>query len=545
MDFQAEHRGDAEAQDTPADHGPEPAARGQRVRVTPDSWAVDGSGSFDEWAAHLRGDEDGVPSWAPEPDDDTEGATVAPTFEPLEGEHLEHLASRRRGPLRWAAGLVLSIQAQRLETVRPDTAVESDSGGLPGQTATGSLTRRRRRTPAELRRSALRGAGRRDLRPLETVTDLTGELLALVRDGLGAPISRCAPLAAAAGAGPALGLPARRRSADVTAARSADRRRPATGPRRPGTATPARTEPEMVAGPGGAGTATRAAAAPSPAGQAPVSPAEAVGPGAAGPDSGPAVRPGAGDAVRPDAGEAGAEAATILATAAAAGAATGPVSGPVTAPGRPAGLTRSGRPPRRADRSRVRRPTRRIIDPDGGAEAPIGPTDGRPAPARPGGPAAATVQAAATDPAVATVPAVPAGPACTEGPSAAERPAAAEAPAGGQRPSAERPATDRSSEAAAPAHLPVPLTADPAGVEVAAAEPPASPRPVAPISGWVGTEDDDHAWEAWLADPVATDQDSQLTALGADLARPLPAAVRLAQRFGRRRRDEDPPPIDG
>jgi hypothetical protein len=538
MNFQAEHRGDAEAQDTPADHGPEPAARGQRDRVTPDSWAVDGSGSFDEWAAHLRGDEDGVPSWAPEPDDDTEGATVAPTFEPLEGEHLEHLASRRRGPLRWAAGLVLSIQAQRLETVRPDTAVESEGGGLPGQTTTGSLTRRRRRTPAELRRSALRGAGRRDLRPLETVTDLTVELLALVRDGLGAPISRCAPLAAAAGAGSALGTPARRRSADVTAARSAARRRPATGPRRPGTATPARPEPEMVAGLGGAATATQAAAPP-PGGQAPVSPAEAVGPGAAGPDAGPAVRPGAGDAVRPYAGEAGAEGATTLATAAAAGTATGPVSGPVNTPPRPAGLTRSGRPPRRADRSRVRRPTRRIIDPDGGTEAPIGPTGGRPAPARPGVPAAAAV------PAVATVPAVPAGPACTGGPSAAERPAAAEAPAGGQSPSAEGPAADRSSEAAAPPHLPVPVAADPAGVEVAAAEPTASPRPVAPISGWVGTEDDDHAWEAWLADPVATDQDSQLTALGADLARPLPAAVRLAQRFGRRRRDEDPLPIDG
>lgn len=118
-------------------------------------------------------------------------------FEPLEGERLEHLASRRRGPLRWAAGLVLAVQAGRQPSEdRGDEAFspEENDDWAPGAWA--GEFRRRPRTPAQLRRSVLRRGGRPGLRPVEGTTDLTSELQALVCDELAAASpTPCAPAA--------------------------------------------------------------------------------------------------------------------------------------------------------------------------------------------------------------------------------------------------------------------------------------------------------------------------------------------------------------
>lgn len=431
MTYQTQHRGEAEGSVILTDPEPgsvtHPTIDLDGVPDQMDPWSVDGSGSFEEWAARLRVvNEDGTEAWPPSGEVE---ATVT-EFEPLDGERLEHLASRRKGPLRWAAGLILTMQAQRLRsgdavgTAHDPASGRSSSGEGDAATPPGGL-HRRRRTPAQLRRSALRQGGRPDLRPVETVIDLTTDLMDLVRDELG-------------------------------------------------TAVPGGSYPGMASG-------------LLPVIAEPLDPSE-------GPDV---------EELERWLGFAGDEADDSEEEPPAAEVASDQPVDELPAPELPAarsGHTRAGRVPRRAGRSRVPRPASRRL----------------------GGTGAEDVDADATPPAGVAVPATEVAPAPVPAVAVASTTADPDPTVDGQ--------------AAADPDITV-------HHDSPADEPMTGPRPVAPISGWVGTDEDEQAWLTWISDPVSTDQDGQLAALGADLARPLPTAVRLAQRLGRRRRP-DPRPME-
>lgn len=92
------------------------------------------------------------------PVDESDALAPVIHFVPVEGEQLEHLATERRGPLRWMASLVLSAQA----VVRKESSLRSAPEARPSEPAPAGARRpgRRRAEMEAARRRRLRRARR-------------------------------------------------------------------------------------------------------------------------------------------------------------------------------------------------------------------------------------------------------------------------------------------------------------------------------------------------------------------------------------------------
>jgi hypothetical protein len=73
-------------------------------------------------------------------------------FVPVEGERLEHLATERRGPVRWTASMVLVCQALVRKTPPPPSDPQVSPGGVVDAPAPGSGAQARSRAEGQAAR---------------------------------------------------------------------------------------------------------------------------------------------------------------------------------------------------------------------------------------------------------------------------------------------------------------------------------------------------------------------------------------------------------
>lgn len=96
------------------------------------------------------------------PDQDPAALPPVIHFVPIEGERLEHLATERRGPLRWAASVVLGVQALARRDLRSPAPplTRRWAAGTPGRTGSPPEAGRTGRSRAEAQAARRRRARR-------------------------------------------------------------------------------------------------------------------------------------------------------------------------------------------------------------------------------------------------------------------------------------------------------------------------------------------------------------------------------------------------